>query len=163
MFVRSESARKCKKIREDYTMKNTMKYQFLRALGYECPDISVDAYMRSRKPFFVCRDVFGDTDIMQQPKERNRMFAEIMGQRLKYSNGKMVWYNGHDFVLVTWDNWKQIWNMLAPVERVPVTWGICVRGPRMTEAERMFEDARPKRSDLPKLLKADQILVLMKA
>lgn len=143
-------------------MRNTMKYQFLGALGYECPDMCVEAYLRDRKPFFVCRDVFGDTDIMQQPAEKNRMFAEIIGQRMKYSGGRMVWYDGHDFMLVTWDNWKQVWNMLVPVQRVQVTWAIPVRGRRKTDAERIFEDAKPRRSDLPKLLRADQILVLLK-
>jgi hypothetical protein len=144
-------------------MKNTMKYPFMRALGLECPDMCVEAYLRDKRPFFICRDVFGDTDIMQQPRKRNRMFAEIIGTRLKYSNGHMIWYDGHDFVLVTWDNWKQVWNMLVPIHREPVTWAIPAYGARKSEAERIFEDARPKRSDLPKLLRADQILVLLKS
>ena len=145
------------------TMKN-FKYFFLKALGLdEIPAVTVEANIRLGKPFFICKNTFGEVEIMTQPEERSKLFAELMGARLRYSSGSMVWYDGHNFVLVNWQNWRAVFAMLCPKREEKVTWGVVERGPRRTEAERIFEDGRKKRADLPKLMRADQIMVLLQA
>lgn len=144
-------------------MKN-FKYFFLKALGLdEIPAVTVEANIRLGKPFFICKNTFGEVEIMTQPEERSKLFAELMGARLRYSSGSMVWYDGHNFVLVNWQNWRAVFAMLCPKREEKVTWGVVERGPRRTEAERIFEDGRKKRADLPKLMRADQIMVLLQA
>lgn len=144
-------------------MKN-FKFFFLKALGLdEIPAVTVEANIRLGKPFFICKNTFGEVEIMAQPEERNKLFAEIMGARLRYSSGTMVWYDGHDFVLVNWENWSMVFSALRPRREEKVTWGIVERKPRRTDAERVFEDGRKKRADLPRLMRADQIMVLLQA
>lgn len=144
-------------------MKN-FKFYFLKALGLdEIPAITVEANIRLGKPFFICKNTFGEVEIMTQPEERSKLFTEIMGARLKYSCGTMVWYDGRDFVLVNWENWSMVFSALRPKREEKVTWGIVDHRPRRTEAERIFEDGKKRRADLPKLMRADQIMVLLQA
>ena len=144
-------------------MKN-LKFYFLKALGLdEIPAIAVEANIRLGKPFFICKNTFGEVEIMTQPEERSKLFAEVMGARMRYSSGKMVWYDGRDFVLVNWENWSMVFSALRPRREEKVTWGIVERKPRSTEAQRIFEAGRKKRADLPRLMRADQILVLLQA
>lgn len=163
LAVRVRRGELCQISKNNIAMK-TFKFYFLKALGYdEIPGVAVEANLRLHKPFFICYDYSREVDIMPCPEERSKLFAEIMGARLRYSEGKMVWYDGHDFVLVNWQNWRAVFAMLCPKREEKVTWGVVERGPRRTEAERIFEDGKKKRAELPKLMRADQIMVLLQA
>lgn len=144
-------------------MKN-FKFYFLKALGLdEIPAITVEANIRLGKPFFICKNFFGDAEVMPVPEERCKQFARVMGERMRHSGGTMVWYDGMDFLLVNWENWSMVYSALAPRAEEKVTWGVVEHRPRRTEAERMFEDGKKRRADLPKLMRADQIMVLLQA
>ena len=137
---------------------------FMKTLGWnDIPNIVVEANMRLGNPFFVCKNYFGESEIMPVPEQRSETFARIMGNRMRYSGGWMVLFDGEEFELVGWENWSEVYAELSPKTEEKVTWGIVDRRPRRTEAERIFEDGKKRRADLPKLMRADQIMVLLQA
>ena len=80
-------------------MKSILKFQilgaFLNALGYDdIPSVVVEANKRLGKPFFVCKNYFGEGEIMPVPEQRSETFARIMGDRLRYSGGWMAFFDG---------------------------------------------------------------------
>lgn len=126
-----------------------MKYQIITAMGFDVSPMEIEARARMRKPFLVCKDACGDTDFMEV-SGRSRLLAQLVSHRMHASGGHMVYFDGHRFEAVTWDNWKEFYASIAPVKPDTRPYDRRMKHQPRSEAEVMFEEVKTKLEDLPK-------------